>query len=82
MLKYTTILESKKFKLSKVKSTIHKKVWYSLIWKCGWDTPYSEITEKTKQFGKCKSLSNGVEWKFKNESTAYKCYNWALLRWA
>lgn len=81
MLKYTTILESKKFKVSKVKNTKTNKSWYSLIYWYGWFPPYPETEQMVNQFGKYKKLSGGCEWKFSDLDNTIKKYNWALLRW-
>lgn len=88
MLKYTTILESKKFKLSRVKNTTTKKSWYSILY-YGYDIFEDKIhysimfPEMEKHFGaNDKILYTGREWKFKDLKTATKKYRWALLRWA
>lgn len=78
MLKYTTILESNKFKLSKVKNTKNQSVWYSLLT----DPWHDSIVEIKSQFGKPKSIESGYEWKYYNRKIATKKYNWALLRWS
>ncbi len=81
MLKYTTILESKKFKVSKVKNTTTGKSWYSFIYHTGYDS--HQIMQVCDFLGNdYRFVSNGREWKFKYLEQAKKKYNWALMRWA
>lgn len=88
MLKYTTILESKKFKLSKVKNTTTGKSWYSFIHYTYSTYSYSapgflEKEQIIEYLGKnYKLVYSGREWKFKDLEQATKKYNWALMRWA
>lgn len=86
MLKYTTILESKKFKVSKVKNTTTGKSWYSFIHSIDYSftvVAQSEREQIIQYLGEnYKLLNNGREWKFKYLEQAKKKYNWALMRWA
>lgn len=82
MLKYQTILESEKFKVSKVKNTTTKKSWYSFIYR----SRFYDMTENDQvyeYFGEpYKILYSGREWKFKSLEQAIKKYHWAIMRWA
>lgn len=81
MLKYKTILESKMFKVSKVKNTTTNKSWYSLIYNMSYNS--HEVLQICSFFGdNYKYTSVGREWKFKDLNTVIKKYNWAILRWA
>jgi len=87
MLSYQTIIESSRFKLSKVKNTTSEKSWYSIIYTIRSNetfTTYSQtVGELRAYFGKEGTVQHGnaVEWKFKSKKIATKHYNWIRLKW-
>ena len=84
MLKYQTILESKKFKVSKVKNTTTGKSWYSFIYHVRYSFAGANERDQVVDYlgENYKVIQSGREWRFKTLEPAVKKYNWALMRWA
>lgn len=85
MLRYSTIKECDKFKLSRVTNSKNSKSYYSVLLK---DSSfgrqftlddYKSMLSVLSPLGKIYRLETGNEWRFNSRKTAEKKYIWALL---